>query len=422
MRLNKYINENYGTNPLWFIEEVRQSFHLVRIGKVEKYKNYLRGLHDILAKPDVVHKGVEFNTSKMILQTLKTIFNFHSTYVLGRPISLIGSRSMVNVYNGIYRKGRYNKINFNLVDQMIKFGDAFEYVYYDGKIKSKIIDSLDAYPIYNSNNEYVGFIEYYGDVVSNIETYIIYSDSAVEVWNNDGGTFNLIETRPNISGLPIHYKNSDEMFGVSLLEDVKPIMDKIEVVLNRLDDSVYTLSMNPLGVISGQQLNNNVDSEGIGYVLGLEDGGAFKWAVAMLDSNSIRLLLDTLFNQLWTVAQVPSIVMGSGNISNVSEVSLKLLFALAHNKGLEHTIYLTNGFDDRHEAIGRILDKQGKTFGEFDYIGVEYSLNRPTDDKEIVEMLSTQFKDGALSLESYVDKSPLITDVGQELERLGERD
>ncbi|WP_069875970.1 phage portal protein [Fusibacter sp. 3D3] len=62
---------------------------------------------------------------------------------------------------------------------------------------------------------------------------------------------------------------------------------------------------------------------------------------------------------------------------------------------------------------------QGTTFNEFDYVGVEYPLNRPTDDKEIVDMLSTQFKDGALSLESYLDKSPLITDVGQEVEKLG---
>jgi hypothetical protein len=420
MSLNKYIAENYTSNPLWFAEETQQPYHVVRVGRTISYREYLRGLHAILSKGNVVHKGTEYNTSKMILQTIKTIINFHSTYVLGRPISLIGSEDMVNRYNQIYRKGKYNKVNFNIIDNVIKYGDCFEYVYYDGtKIKSRLIDSIDSYPIYDSANNYIGFIEYYNDVASNIEHYTVFSMDNVEVWNNEGGSLHKVNEYSNLSGLPIHYKNTDDMFGISLLEDIKPIMDKIETVVNRLDDSVYTLSMNPLGVISGQQLTGSVDSEGIGYVLGLEDGAEFKWAVATLDSASIKLLLDTLFNQLWTVAQVPSIVMGSGNVSNVSEVSLKLLFALAHNKGLENTIYLSDGFSERHEAIERLLKLQGVTMNEFDYIGVEYSLNRPTDDKEIVDMLSVQFRDKALSLESYVDKSPLITDIGQEIERLG---
>lgn len=414
MSLDKYIAENYQSNRTWFTEEVKQPFNVTRVSKVLNNKNYLKGLHAITSKPDVIHKGVQFNTSKMILQTIKTIINFHATYVLGRPVSLVGTADMVSRYNQVYRKGGFHKSNFNIIDNVLKFGDCFEYIYYEsGKIKSRLIDSADGYPVYSDSGEYIGFIEYYQDVVSNIESYTIFSDLNVSVWNNEGGTLHKVNEYPNLSGLPVHYKNTDEMFGVSILDDIRPIMDKIETVINRLDDSVYTLSMNPIGVLSGQSLSGSAESEGIGFVLSLEDGGQFQWAVANLDSESCKLLLNTLFNQLWTIAQVPSIVMGQSNVANVSEVSLKLLFSLAHNKGLENTIYLRDGFNDRHEGIEKILNRQGITFNELDYIDVEFTLNRPTDDAEIVDMLSKQFADGTISIETYLDKSPLINDVGQ---------
>jgi Phage portal protein, SPP1 Gp6-like. len=418
-KLEQYISENYPSNPIWFESEVKQPYHITRVSRVLKNQNYLRGLHDIVNKPDVVHKGVEFNTSKMILQTIKTIINFHVTFVVGRPVNLVGSKDMSSKYNGIYRKGKYHKTNYSIMNNVVKYGDVYEYVYYDkGVIRSRLIDSADGYPIYNSAMEYVGFIEYYTDSVSNISSYTIFSDDGVEVWTNEGGHFRLINTYKNISGLPVHYKNSDEMFGQSILDDIKPILDKIEVVVNRLDDAVYTLSMNPVGVMSGQSLSGSADAEGIGFVLNLEDGGQFTWAVAQLDYNSTKLLLDTLFNQLFMIAQVPSIVMGQSNVANVSEVSLKLLFSLAHNKGIENSIYLKAGFDERNEAIERILKLNGVTFKDEDYVEVEINFNRPSDDAELIDMLSTQFKDGALSKQTYIEKSSIVSDATQEMERL----
>lgn len=418
-KLKQYISENYPSNPLWFESEVKQPYHITRVSRVLKNQNYLKGLHDIANKPDVTHKGVEFKTSKMILQTIKTIINFHTTFVVGRPVNLVGSKDMSSVFNSIYRKGKYHKTNFTIIDNVLKYGDVYEYVYADGDaIRSRLIDSADGYPIYNSAMEYVGFIEYYTDAVSNVSSYTIFSDAEVELWNNEGGQFKRVNTFNNISGLPVHYKNTDEMFGLSMLEDIKPILDKIEVVVNRLDDAVYTLSMNPVGVMSGQSLSGSADAEGIGFVLNLEDGGQFTWAVAQLDYNSTKLLLDTLFNQLFMIAQVPSIVMGQSNVANVSEVSLKLLFSLAHNKGIEHSIYLKSGFDERNEAIEKILKLKGVTFKADDYVEVEINFNRPSDDAELIKMLSTQFKDGALSKQTYIEKSSIVSDSSQEIERL----
>lgn len=418
MKLETYIQKTYGNNPLWFESEVKQIYHVSRINKVINYKDYLKGNHAILYKPDVVHNGETYTTSKMILQTLKAIINFKNTYILGNKVTLSGSDEVVQTYNQVYRKGKFHKNNFSIANNVNAYGDAFEYVYYkNNQIYSKIIDSADAYPIYNDRMEYIGFIEYYTDVLTSISTYIIYDEYIVKEYSDEGGSMKMVDIHSNVTGLPIHYKNTDDLFGRSVIDDLKPIIEKLEILVNRMDDSIYTLSLNPLGVISGQRLGETVDSEAVGYVLNLEDGAEFKYAVALLDAQSIKLLIDTLLNQLFVVAQVPSTIFGQSNIANVSEISLKLLYTLADNAGKELGIYLREGFDDRHERINKLLERIDDMNHDI-VIDVVFNYNRPVDTKEQVDNLSTQFKDGALSIESYIELSPLTDNASQELRRL----
>lgn len=418
MELNKYIEKTYGNNPLWYESEVNQIYQQSRVNKVVSYKEYLKGNHAIKYRPDVIHNGETFTTSKMILQTLKAIINFKNTYIMGNKVTLSGSDDVVDSYTLAYRKGHFHKSNFSIVNSINSYGDAFEYIYFkDKKVMSKVIDSADAYPIYNDKMEYIGFIEHYSDVVSGVSTYIVYDKDNVREYSNEGGQMQEVNRYVNLSGLPIHYKNTDDLFGTSVIDDLKPIIDKLEILINRMDDSIYTLSLNPLGVVSGQRLSETMDSEAIGYVLNLEDGAEFKYAVALLDSQSIKLLIDTLMTQLFVVAQVPSTIFGQSNIANVSEISLKLLYTLADNAGKELSIYLREGFDIRHEHMYKLLSRSGNVLSS-DIVDVVFNYNRPIDTKEKIEMLSKQYNDKAMSLETYIEQSPLTENTRQEVTRI----
>lgn len=423
MNLSEYITSTYGNNPLWFEEEVNQIYQKARVNKVITYKEYLKGNHSIIFRPDVVHNGATYKTSKMILQTIKSIINFKNTYIMGNKVTLSGKDKVIERYNNIYRMGNYHKSNYSIVNNVHSFGDAFEYIYFDdAMIKSKVIDSADAYPIYSDRMEYIGFIEYYTDVLQGVSTYIVYDKEKVKEYSNEGGTVHKVDEWDNLSGLPIHYKNTDDLFGQSVIDDLKPILDKLETLINRMDDSIYTLSLNPMGVLSGQRLTDTVDSEAVGYVLNIEDGGQFEYAVAQLDSASIKLLIDTLITQLYVIAQVPSTIFGQSNIANVSEVSLKLLYTLADNSGKELAVYLQEGLNQRHIMINNLLKWVNNGFDILDiYLDVVFNYNRPVDTKEQVDNLSKQFSDGALSLESYIEKSPLTDNASQEMVRLGKK-
>lgn len=85
---------------------------------------------------------------------------------------------------------------------------------------------------------------------------------------------------------------------------------------------------------------------------------------AIMDYNNIKLLLDSLTQQLYAVAGVPASVIGQSNIANVSEVSLKLLFSQTDNKAKQTIQVLKEGIYKRFQYINKLLAISGTAFSE----------------------------------------------------------
>ena len=189
----------------------------------------------------------------------------------------------------------------SMLDRVNKFGDAYEVVYFDeGMIKSKVLDSSCCYPVYDDCGNYIAFIEYWTDAYTNISYYNVYYPEYVDHWSNEGGDLYLVSTDTSV-GLPIHYHNfSDEdyNFGVSLLTDIKPIMDDLEDMMSKLGDAIYTNSMSVMPIAIGQRIESSIPADAMGYVLNL-DNGDFKYASATMDYNTIKLYLDNLKQMIW---------------------------------------------------------------------------------------------------------------------------
>lgn len=234
----------------------------------------------------------------------------------------------------------------------------------------------------------------------------------------------LVNEYANLSGLPIHYASLDKseynFFGDSALNDLIPIMNQIETLLSKLDDAINTLSMNPLGVSMGQRITDSIPKDICGATLNLEDGGDFKYVTAQMDYNNIKLLLDSLTQQLYAVANVPAAVIGQGNIANVSEISLKLLFSQTDNKAKQMIQVLKEGMYKRFEYIRKLLTLDNIAFSDdmFDGLDVTFTVNRPIDTNSLMNELKTQYDMGAISKQTIIDKSPYTVDTSLELQRI----
>lgn len=407
---------------MWFKTEVNKIRYKDRINRINDIDEYLRRDHKVLSRPDFDFKEKTYETAKIVLQTLKSIVKFHSGYICGNPVSITGDKEFVSVLNLIYKKGNYNKVDLEIANDLIKYGDAFEYVYLDEKenIRSKIIRNKDSYPLYDGNGQYYSFVEHWKDVDTRREHYIVYYPDKVEIYEDH----NLIDTKVNLTGLPIWYSGMDkskyDKFGDPFLLDLIPLMDSIEHLLSKLDDAVTTLSLNPLGVVSGQRIDSSIPNNITGVVLNLEDGSDFKYANAQMDRESIKLELDYIIQQFYAVACVPASILGQSNVANVSETSVTMLYQQTENFNRQFIVQMLEGFFKRLEYIRKLMELKGQTVSDdvYDSINFSFNLSRPIDQESNMKNMQIQRECGAISKQTIIDRSPYTTDTALELQRL----
>ena len=411
-------------NTLWFMDEIRKPEHMRRIGEVFRIREYLLRKHNICLRPDKEFKEGDFITSKMVFNTIKSIVEAHTSYVVGRQVSISGEPEIVTDFNQIYKKGRYPKIDYELASDLYKFGNAFEYVFLDGDtIRSHVIPNESAFPVYDDNYNYTSFIEHWKDrELGGDEHYIVYYPDRVETYLNRS----LVDTKVNLTGLPIHYVGLDktDIFGDGLVAVLIPIMDSIENIMSKLDDAVDNLSLNPIGVVRGKRIESMIPSDIVGVILNLDDTGDsdFKWASSTLDSKSTQLELENLIQQFYAVACIPASMYGQSNISNVSEVSLKYLFSQTDNKAQKTIQSLTDGMFQRFEYFRKLQELRSVhkkyTDEAFDSLNIDFNLSRPVDTNSLMSDLKMQQEMGAISKRTIIQQSPYTTDVELELERI----
>jgi hypothetical protein len=170
----------------WYRDEIQKIKYKDRINRVESIDEYLRREHKVLQIPSFEYKEHTFEPTRLVLQTLKSIIKFHSSYICGSPVSITGDKEFVSLLNTIYKKGGYTKTDLEVAKDLITYGDSFEYVYLDGdgKIRSKIIRNKDSYPIYDSYGNYTHFVEYWKDDDTRREHYIVYYPDKVEIYED----------------------------------------------------------------------------------------------------------------------------------------------------------------------------------------------------------------------------------------------
>ena len=418
-RLSYYIEKQYGNNPMWFEEEVIQGNHAKRINDVINNRDYLAGRHKVLLRQDSQYKGKTLVVNKTVLQYAKTVIRFHDTYLLGKPVQLsCNDENTLKTFSDIYKLGQYDSVDYQIIDRVNKFGDAYEAIYVDnGVIKSKVLDNACSYPVYDDMGNYISFIEYWTDAYTSISFWNVYYPTYVEHWDNEGGELRLVSTDRCV-GLPIHYHNfndEDYNFGKSLLDDIRPILDDLEDIISKMGDSIYVNTLNPMPVAIGQRIESSIPADATGYVLNL-DVGDFKYASCNMDYNTIKLYLDNLKQMLNDIACIPSVLGSSTNIANISSVSMQILLMMANVYADENKKWLNNGFSERFRMFQKILGMQGiKVDSDVDVI---YNVSMPVASTEMIANLKALQEMGAISRETIMEKTEYITDVDVEKKRL----
>ncbi|MGX1826577.1 phage portal protein, partial [Heyndrickxia sporothermodurans] len=291
-----------------------------------------------------------------------------------------------------------------------------------GDIKSKVIQSENGYPIYNDELEMIAFVEYYTSL--NADYYVVYYEDSVTKYSTMGdGELKVVGEHNNVSGLPIHYKTDNELdasFGKSDLDDFINIIDAMEDLLSKFSDSFYKFH-NPIPVVIGQQLKGEgLNQHIVGGGITLDDNADFKMVSNEINHQAFESIFNTLMQQLINIASVPAVALNASDVSNLSEMSMRMLYHLADMKAGINERYLREGLEQRNEKIVALLNKMGKSYDEdtFETLDIMFHYARPVNETEVIDNLVKMYEVGAISLESLIEISPYVSNQHQELERI----
>ncbi|MGI2326429.1 phage portal protein [Planococcus sp. YIM B11945] len=423
MNLEQYKKVKYKNDEHWFVEEVNTVQNQQRLLNIEVKKDYLMGNHKIQNLPSFMYNGEVITPRKIVLQTAKTLLNFHTQFLLKNDVQLTGNEKMIDELAKVNKLGKYNAKNLKILSNLLKFGSCAEYVYVNkkGYIDSKIIPSDEGTPVYNHHNEMISFVQSY--VFDGISYYTVYEEDVVKEYTNEGGKVKLTAQYANLSGLPIHYHTHNEysdIEGSSVLDDFIGILDNMELLLSKTVDATYT-HFQGIPVITGQRLNNGgMPKELVNGGLHLDDGSTFDFKSNQLDIKAFEALYNQLNQSLLDVSGTPAVSMNKSDISNLSEVSITMLFGLAEVKASENEGYLKEGLYERYDKIRKLLSYRGIAITDDEYASLEllFRYNRPSNESETVKNLKELREMNAISMESLLEQSPYSTDPLMELARL----
>ena len=396
-----------------------------RIMKAIDNREYLAGKHKIKNRVDEVYNGKTFETRKICLQYAKTLLSFETAFLLkNQPTLISNDMDALELYKTVYREGKYHQLDCNILSSMVKYGEVYEYLYIDDnkRIKSMLLNAEDSYPVYSDSGEMIAFIHHY--IFEGVSYYTIYQDSIVEEYSDSGGDLHKIGEYKNISGLPIPYIIPSELDGLqgnASLNDYIDILDSMEDLISKYMDSFYKLGLNPIPVFKGTKLltkDGGIDKNAVGYALELAECSEFEFVGARMDYNSFKELWRTLKQSLLDISMTPAISMNSQEISNLSEVSIRMLYSLAEIQGAMNSIYLREGFERRWGRMKGLLRLVGHEIAEDAYIDCEFNYNIPSNAKEIIDNLVKATEGGIMSKERAVEVNPYVVDVNSELEQL----
>lgn len=421
MNLTQYIQAKYKGNKFWFAEVVKEPENLNKYNDVVDKKEYLNGYHAILTKPLEEYKGKEYKPSMVMLQYAKLLVSFQTSYLLMNPVTYTGEEDVIKQINMINRKGKYDRLNMKLLSNMLKYGESYEYVYMNGdKISSKIIDTANGFPMYNHYGELIGFIEHF--INDGISYYNVYDKYYVSQYDNAGGKLQMRGYNKSLSGLPIIYKTNNELDGTrgrSELDDWISKLDEMEELISKFHDTTYKM-MNPIPIITGQQLQDSLNPKIVGHGLVLDEGSSFEFANVKLDIETFKELYGTLMSDLLNISSTPAVAMNKTNVANLSSESISMMYTLSEIKAKENEMYMRDGLEERLNKFRELLKLKGVNFDDetFESVNMKFKYNTPFNTGEMLDDMVKQHKMGALSVQSIIEQSPYTLDVSQELERL----
>lgn len=347
-------------------------------------------------------------------------------YFIGKPVKY----SYENFNNDEYlQELQFENLeeteNKTLARDLSKFGRAFELVNVkeDKTLYYKRLDPLTSFDVYKKGIiperiAHITFITYKSKYKSPvIEGFIYTKDEIIEfTYKNRVVTFG--EKKPNVFGkIPvIYYENNADNIGD--YERVTDLLTAYSKLMSCAVDDYESIS-NAILLIKDSKRIDEETKKSLNSTRAIQlfsENAEMAFINKTLDSEFVKTLRQAIREDILTVCNVPDLTDEKFS-GNTSGVALRYKLIGFENLRADKELYFKQALNRRWEIISLYPAKRFEINAE--NININMFANLPKNIEKIIQLAQLK-NEGALSLRTMLEKSQLVDDVEEELERIEE--
>jgi SPP1 family phage portal protein len=396
-------------------------FQLVVCPKLQKYKNYYDGIHEILKKS---YTDESKPCNKTVINYCKNIVDSYDGYLATPGHISYSSQEDITDIMEILKYNDYQSQDSDFLKDALIHGIGAELMYIDSEAKTrfKLINPLTCFGIYDNSltADLLYFVRIYkiNDWDDNDQDYAVdvYNDTSIKRYLMKG-----ISSAPMLTGEELHYFGQCPA-NILIMPDEKSIFDCImseqdsvnELLSAEIDD--YSAFCDAYLVIEDADLDaDTVKEMKTNRVLQLPQGSKAYWLTKTANDAQIENILKRLHDSIYRTAQCPDFSSESfiGGVSSGIAIQYRLTGMETRAGKIEAE--MKKALQRRVEILCGVASlKLGEEV--FRDIEIEFTRNIPADEAAIINMINSL--KGTVSDETLLAQVPFISDVEAELEKV----
>jgi SPP1 family phage portal protein len=401
--LHKYINE--------FVLNVQP--------KLQKWKNYYDGKHNILNKS---YKDISKPCNKIVTNYAKIITDTYAGYICGKSVSYTSNNPIGDVQEVInYNDSNEEDIRWLTNALCTSVGYELFWIDEDSQIRYSQVNPLNAFAIFDNtlDCELLYFVRWYkADSFddSNLVYIEVYSANKKVIYKANGvlGQMTLVDEKENhFRDVPVSvfYLNENE---TNIFNDIITLNDSYnEIQSSQVDD--YQAWVDSYLCLQGMDADSeDVASMKENRVLLLPEGGSASWLTKNASDTMVVNMLDNIKKNIFKVTACPDMADETFLAQSGTALAYKLVGFENVASGI--VARFTKAIQRRIELICNVLHIKGDDEAIWRDINISFTRNLPTNITETIQLVNSL--KGTVSDKTLLAQLPFIDDVESELEAL----
>lgn len=409
-----YIDRNTELDTA-LLSKMLDKFKVSFLPKLQKYKNYYEGKHEILKK---VYADTSKPCNKIVTNYCKIIADTYNGYIVGKPVSYSSNNDIEDIQE-VINYNDDNAENIAFLNNALVYGIAYELQWLDKTANTRYsqISPLTAFPIYDNSLdcELLNFVRWYkAESLDDSDIYYleVYSAYDIKTYKMQGfnGGLELIEEVP-------HFFNDVPVSVLALNDELTSIFDPV-ITLNDAYNELQSSEIDDFNAWVDAYLTlTGVDAETEDIaamkqnrVLILPEGASAGWLIKNANDTQIVNILENIKTNIFKVTACPD--MADENFLAQSGTALAYKLVGFENVASSIVAKLNKAIQRRIELICNILNLKASESIWRD-VNINFVRNLPVNITETIQLVSTL--KGIVSDKTLLGQIPFIDDIEAEI-------